>query len=266
MHRAAKLGVRIGFANRETPIPGFSPDLRRGQPPQHHHHAKRPAAECRGFGAPARHLVTRIPLLPGTATAFVQRVKPVSLLALVLFLLPAHGITVNEPPDHSQTPPGTAYTLETGTNTFNGSVITGGSDQQDNFQVTIPAGMRLTAVTKTTTGGSFNGFVTFNLNESLSGLGTASFGTASGLPLEAGTYPVTIAANFSTGTNWTIVFTVENLPQPPAIIGVEQFDYPDGPILGRNGGTFWDWKNTAPTARTGTPSNWDVAYGTPVVT
>lgn len=58
------------------------------------------------------------------------------------------------------------------------------------------------------------------------------------------------------------------LPATPAraeIIGVEQFAYPNGAISGQNGGTFWDWKNTAPTAHTGSPSNWDVAFGTPGV-
>lgn len=44
---------------------------------------------------------------------------------------------------------------------------------------------------------------------------------------------------------------------PAEIIGVEQFDYPDGAIAGKTGGTFWDYKNISPVGHTGTPSNWD---------
>ena len=49
------------------------------------------------------------------------------------------------------------------------------------------------------------------------------------------------------------------------IIGVERFDYPDGPIAEKNGGTFWDYDNVSP-AHTGTASNWDSPFGTPTVT
>ena len=48
-----------------------------------------------------------------------------------------------------------------------------------------------------------------------------------------------------------------SLPVFAEIIGVEQFDYPDGPIAGQSGGTFWDWKNTNPTGHTGTKSDWN---------
>ncbi len=49
------------------------------------------------------------------------------------------------------------------------------------------------------------------------------------------------------------------------IIGVEQLDYPDGTIATKNGGTFWDYKNFAPTGHTGTASTWDNFTGAPVV-
>lgn len=50
------------------------------------------------------------------------------------------------------------------------------------------------------------------------------------------------------------------------IIGVEQFDYPDGIIAGHSGGTFWDYKNFAPTGHDATASDWDNFTGAPVVT
>ena len=50
------------------------------------------------------------------------------------------------------------------------------------------------------------------------------------------------------------------------IIGVEQFDYADGAIATKSGGTFWDYKNFTPTGHTGTASTWDNFTGAPVVT
>ena len=52
---------------------------------------------------------------------------------------------------------------------------------------------------------------------------------------------------------------------PAEIIGVETFDYPDGPIAGKTGGTFWDFKNIAPAGHDGTPSTWDNVFATPSV-
>jgi hypothetical protein len=53
------------------------------------------------------------------------------------------------------------------------------------------------------------------------------------------------------------------------IIGVEQFDYPDGAIAGKNAGTFWDYQNRntpAPGPRhTGTFSDWNAVSGAPAV-
>jgi len=45
------------------------------------------------------------------------------------------------------------------------------------------------------------------------------------------------------------------------IIGIERFDYADGAIAGKNGGTGWDYKNTAPAGHDGTPSTWDNLFG-----
>ena len=55
------------------------------------------------------------------------------------------------------------------------------------------------------------------------------------------------------------------LPVSAEIIGVEQFDYPENTVLNtQTGGTFWDYKNTAPTSHTGTKSNWDyIGFGGP---
>ena len=39
-------------------------------------------------------------------------------------------------------------------------------------------------------------------------------------------------------------------PVTAEIIGLEQFDYPDGAIVGQVGGTFWDYKNTLHPPRT----------------
>ncbi len=55
-------------------------------------------------------------------------------------------------------------------------------------------------------------------------------------------------------------------PAAAEIIGVEQFDYPDGAIAGRNGGTFWNYKNTVPTGYSGAASTWDALIATPQVT
>ncbi len=49
------------------------------------------------------------------------------------------------------------------------------------------------------------------------------------------------------------------------IIGVEQFDYPDGAINGKNGGTFWDFGNIAPPVHDGSPSLWNNVVRAPVV-
>lgn len=51
----------------------------------------------------------------------------------------------------------------------------------------------------------------------------------------------------------------------PGVIGVEQFDYADGSISGKDGGTFWSFRNFAPTGQTGAASTWDNFTGAPNV-
>ena len=52
-------------------------------------------------------------------------------------------------------------------------------------------------------------------------------------------------------------FALSALPAFAIIIGVEQFDYPDGAIADRSGGTFWNWRNQTPAARTAGTSDWN---------
>jgi hypothetical protein len=47
------------------------------------------------------------------------------------------------------------------------------------------------------------------------------------------------------------------------IIGVEQFDYPNGAIAGESGGTFWDYKDISPAGHTGTASSWQNVASAP---
>jgi len=116
----------------------------------------------------------------------------------------------SEPPDFSNTSPGSTYTLDLGTNTFSGAVSTP-SDGQDNFQVTVPAGARMTLATKNFVdgGGVQSPACTFN-TESLSGTGTGTF--TMGYPLPAGTYQATISAGFSVGNAWTNTFVLGPTP------------------------------------------------------
>lgn len=139
--------------------------------------------------------------------------SPLSCIPLI-FLLSAQflrAINVGEGADFSNTSPGTAFSLDSGTNTFSG-VISTPSDGRDYFRVTVPAGKRITSVSKTVTGGSLSGGVTFN-NETLTGTGTASFiGTGGAFQLLPGTYDAMAYADFSTGSSWSITITVGNLP------------------------------------------------------
>ena len=59
------------------------------------------------------------------------------------------------------------------------------------------------------------------------------------------------------------LLTLTALSAQAEIIGVETFDYPNGNVASQNGGTFWDYKNTAPAGRSGTASTWDVITNTP---
>lgn len=50
------------------------------------------------------------------------------------------------------------------------------------------------------------------------------------------------------------------------IIGIEQFDYPDGQIANKTGGTFWNYRNRVPAGHTAGVSDWDNVTGAPAVT
>ncbi|MDR3456676.1 MAG: hypothetical protein P4N60_04475 [Verrucomicrobiae bacterium] len=128
------------------------------------------------------------------------------------FVTQVSAINVSEPPDFSNTAPGSTYTLSAGANTFSGTVTTP-SDSQDHFQVTVPAGLQINQVSKTVTGGGFSGFVSFN-NETISGTGTANFTGqfATPYPLPAGTYEAYASADFSTGSAWSVTVTVGTAP------------------------------------------------------
>ena len=59
-----------------------------------------------------------------------------------------------------------------------------------------------------------------------------------GWGVAAGTYPVLFSTNFAdTPAPWSLTLTVESVPSTLLLIGVESFDYPDGPIAAKNGGT-----------------------------
>ena len=60
---------------------------------------------------------------------------------------------------------------------------------------------------------------------------------------------------------FAVAWTAFVISASAEVIGVEQFDYPDGVLAGQNGGTFWDYKNTAPAGHTGPASTWDAVTG-----
>lgn len=124
-----------------------------------------------------------------------------------------HAISVSEGADFSNSSAGAAtHTLDLGANTFSGTVTTP-ADGRDYFKVTVPAGMRITQVSKTVTGGGFAGFASFN-GESISGTGSANFtgAFATPYPLPAGTYEAFINADFSTGASWNMTVTTGAAP------------------------------------------------------
>jgi len=129
--------------------------------------------------------------------------------AFATFLAPrAFATNASEGPDFSNSAPGTSYSLTLGANTFSGTVTTT-ADGRDYFRVVVPVGLRITQVSKTVTGGSFSGFVSFN-NETISGTGTANFTGqfATAYPLPSGTYDAYVSADFSTGSSWSVTVTV----------------------------------------------------------
>jgi len=127
-------------------------------------------------------------------------------------------ITVTEPPDIANTiAEAPVYTLTLGTNTVSGSVTTT-ADRQDNFQVAVPAGSALTAVSLTLdTSGGFSGSVTFNLSD----VRTSSGSFTSGLPAASGggfgtggAYYVQVIADLAVGNAWSMSFTVVSTATP----------------------------------------------------
>ncbi|MCU0796154.1 MAG: hypothetical protein MUF31_09485 [Akkermansiaceae bacterium] len=158
--------------------------------------------------------------------------------------LHANGINVVESSDFSNDGPGPSISLEPGINRISGTLLSP-SDLQDRFSVIVPAGTRLLSVNNTN---AFNSGVPITF------------------PVSAGTYPVLFSTNFtSEPAPWSLTLTVEALPSTLPIIGVESFDYPDGPIDTKSGGTFWDYKNIAPTAHTGTASAWENVTAAPAI-
>ena len=104
-----------------------------------------------------------------------------------------------------------SYTLTAGTNTFSGSVRSSPPDQRDAFAVTIPSGFQLRSVTKNVTGDAAPTGMTVSFNSVvLSGTGSAAFSIPT--PLPAATYDTIVTVSSSSGSNWTIVFTVEAVP------------------------------------------------------
>ena len=61
------------------------------------------------------------------------------------------------------------------------------------------------------------------------------------------------------------------MPAGAVIVGVETFEYADGAIADKNGGTFWNWRNQSNTTVGGGPgrttglSDWDSTLNTPAV-
>ena len=138
------------------------------------------------------------------------RLAFVALAVVSLFPSAALAVNVTEPPDFPNNAPGPATTLTVGPNTFSGAV-TSGSDQQDRFAVTVPAGFTITAVTSTMTngdiGGTTNNFINFNGEDAL-GAGGHTFGATAGLPLGPGTYNALASVDFGVNCAWSVTFTL----------------------------------------------------------
>lgn len=153
------------------------------------------------------------PIPPPMKTPACFRSVFAALCAAFLSIGNSGAINVSEGADFSNSSAGAAtHVLTLGANTFSGTVTTT-ADGRDHFKVTVPAGMRITQVSKTVTGGGFAGFASFN-NETISGTGSANFtgAFATPYPLPAGTYEAFINADFSTGASWSMAVTVGAAP------------------------------------------------------
>ncbi len=120
------------------------------------------------------------------------------------------AVNVAEGPDFPNITPGPATVLDLGTNVFSGTISTP-SDGQDRFDVTVPAGRRITQVTKTfAANNSPSGAnVVFN-TEDLGGTGSGTF--VNNYPLGPGTYSALVGASFAVGNAWTVTFIVGAIP------------------------------------------------------
>jgi MYXO-CTERM domain-containing protein len=135
------------------------------------------------------------------------------ILGIAALSVPASAqVTVSEPPDFANSIAGvSAVTLGAGVNTISGAVRTP-DDRQDNFQITVPTGHRLTAASvNLSTGGGFVGSVIFNLSD----IRTSSGAFTMGLPLMPGTYYVQVITDFSIGNAWSTSFTVASATTTP---------------------------------------------------
>lgn len=178
---------------------------------------------------------------------FFDRASVLSRCAALLVagaaLLPplAHAVTIGEPPDFPNSTPGPPTTLTVGTNTFSGTVSTP-SDGQDRFDVTVPAGFQISAVSKNITGdGGFSGNVTFNTVD-MGGYGSGSLSIPQ--PLQAGTYSCIVNTNFSVGNPWSVTITLETTPDYTVSTGgglvtiTDTKGNADSAVMSSSGGTF----------------------------
>jgi glucose/arabinose dehydrogenase len=76
-------------------------------------------------------------------------------------------------------------------------------------------------------------------------------------------------AEDAAGTNPLNATSYPGAVHPPALVGGERFDYPDGPVAGKTGGLYWDLDNSTEndpfTGHTGSAADWDAMFGTPAV-
>ncbi|MES2661241.1 MAG: PQQ-dependent sugar dehydrogenase [Verrucomicrobiota bacterium] len=79
----------------------------------------------------------------------------------------------------------------------------------------------------------------------------------------------TDGAEITAGTDPTSNNSYPGVDSVPNTIGVENFDYADGPVAGRSGGEHWDFDNSNENdpfvGHTGTVSDWDAFSGAPQI-
>jgi len=120
------------------------------------------------------------------------------------------ALTVVEGADFANSGNGSTYTLDFGVNVISGTLTTP-DDFQDHFRVTVPAGLRLTQVSKNFPAGGVLNSPNVNFNgEDKPGTGTATFGN--GFPLGPGTYSAFTGAGVAFNNGWSLTFTVAAAP------------------------------------------------------